>query len=408
MPFIYMVNSLGRNLSPTKGTKLFGDSLFPHPKELQFPTTSSGAPTLTHLPVGLILSAPSLEMINTNLKRLQGARDCFDSKSTYVMMSRTRSPKGLAVLPNANTHIFNLMPPKGNSIQRAIDNLLLIQPPTLERINKIGHNIDNITPPLLAIGALYPSREILALQLLTLVIDDMVHSDDKTPKMIRTILANRPHRQRPLALSSIQVILKKYRRTAPLQASALSKTKTTPLTHRSSWILPHPFSPSSTDPHILCANTPSRGWQPAASLLFFCLWLLMDARERQAGAVSQSNSLSPTSLQNPPSPPIPRCSCEANQATPLTSTPSGLIKFIMHEEDEEYNSPILLFFGRMGVVRDRVSKSRLVTMTRTIHRRRPKASWRCNDLGNGRVTPNASNFCSFGWHGTAVATARKT
>ncbi|RKO84233.1 hypothetical protein BDK51DRAFT_48393 [Blyttiomyces helicus] len=79
--------------------------------------------------------------------------------------------QGLALLPNVNNHIFNLSSPKGNSIQRAIHNLLLLQQPTLERI-------DNITSRLLAVGPLYPPPEILPLQLLALQIDDIDQRQD--------------------------------------------------------------------------------------------------------------------------------------------------------------------------------------------------------------------------------------
>ncbi|RKO85183.1 hypothetical protein BDK51DRAFT_43101 [Blyttiomyces helicus] len=69
MPFICTKNSLGRNLGLTNGTEVFAEGVILHPSEQPLPMVTGIIPTLTHLPVGLVIHAPSLQMIDSNNRR---------------------------------------------------------------------------------------------------------------------------------------------------------------------------------------------------------------------------------------------------------------------------------------------------------------------------------------------------
>ncbi|RKO93116.1 hypothetical protein BDK51DRAFT_44655 [Blyttiomyces helicus] len=69
MPFIYMENNLGRNIGLTDGTEVFAERIICDAPEPLLPTAAGVDHTLKYLPQALVMHAPSLEIMDENLKR---------------------------------------------------------------------------------------------------------------------------------------------------------------------------------------------------------------------------------------------------------------------------------------------------------------------------------------------------
>ncbi|RKO93467.1 hypothetical protein BDK51DRAFT_38920 [Blyttiomyces helicus] len=179
MPFTNMENNLGRNIGLANGTQLFAERII---CERRKPPTPSIHGPLKYLPAGLVVRAPSLEMIDANLKRksikvgdleeslfvqpqrrsiaptlamtnyksqgltleqpildLPTPQGPFDPNSTYVELSRSNEPEGTAILPNMEPKILDLPTPKEVDIPRALLHLRPLIPSTKLRLQRSQH-----------------------------------------------------------------------------------------------------------------------------------------------------------------------------------------------------------------------------------------------------------------------------